>query len=38
MQNDNYLSLINFKSKTSSSETFFINEDDVGGSDFFLTL
>ena len=33
MQNNNYLSLINFKVKTSLSETFiFINEHDVGCS------
>ena len=30
MRNNNYLSLINFKVKTSSSETFFLNKDNVG--------
>ena len=40
MQNDNYLSLINFKVKTLSSETFFINEHDVEGWNllFFFNL
>ena len=36
MRNNNYLSLINFKVKTQSSETFFLkNEYDVGCSNFF---
>ena len=35
MQNNSYLSLINFKVKTSSSETFFLNEHNVVCSIFF---
>ena len=30
MPNNNFLSLVNFKVKTSSSDTFFLNEKDVG--------
>ena len=37
MQNNNYLSLINFKVKTSLSETF-LNEHDVGCSNLFLDV
>ena len=37
MRNNDYLSLINFKVKTSSPETFF-NEHDVGCSHLFWTL
>ena len=35
MQNNNYLSLINFKIKLHHQRLFFITEYDIGGSNFF---